>query len=541
MKKFVSLFVSMVLLFNCFAFVAYAGENTSDYSEWAKDSINSAYNKGFLSDEKDYKFKDDISRLDFCELIICLVEQTPYFVTWCEENLEDDGAEFPSFIENPFTDTQNEMVLFLNHIGIINGKSKTEFAPNDKLTREEAATIIVRMMDIVSPDEEKAELSEYSDSYQISDWALDSVKRISSMGYMQGVGDNKFAPQDTYTTEQAVVTVMRIYDANIMTWIAQILKFEAGELGYVYENDTWNYVTFDFAGGRRVKPLDVNKSEFKILSNDKFASDNNYVYYLGIKIEDADPLTFKTITDQGDMCYAKDKNFVYVYTDSSGIIKVIGADPDTFEVLEFPYSKDKNDAYNGCLPLYVDDVTKFTVVSSGEGFTRITAPEAFLTTVINSKEVADYNNQKYGFINSAVIYSMNGIAKTENLIYIGYMLTSGSSILQFVDKDNNVIITENDIISCTAVPDDSNNDIYKMWCIELSLSDEGKTKLKDATKIIVEYPEGDNYISIKILGEMISAPRVMHEIDSDKIIISGGFTQQSAKELEKTISFLIKK
>lgn len=76
------------------------------------------------------------------------------------------------------------------------------------------------------------------------------------------------------------------------------------------------------------------------------------------KIEGSDPDTFEVISTKDRCHYAKDKKFVYVYvSDGGGVFKVIGADPVTFEALEFPYAKDKNDAYNGCLPLYVDDVT----------------------------------------------------------------------------------------------------------------------------------------------------------------------------------------
>ena len=133
-------------------------------------------------------------------------------------------------------------------------------------------------------------------------------------------------------------------------------------------------------------------------------------------------MTFQVIADNGNMRYAKDKNSVYVYLEEGEIMKVIGADPETFEVLAYPYAKDKNDAYNGCLPLYVDDVTKFYVVESGDGWTRISFPDSFLTTALNSKEVAEYNNKKYGFIDTAVIYSEQGKAKTEKYVYEGYRI-----------------------------------------------------------------------------------------------------------------------
>ena len=138
------------------------------------------------------------------------------------------------------------------------------------------------------------------------------------------------------------------------------------------------------------------------------------------KIEGSDPDTFEVISTKDRRNYAKDKNFVYIYLrDGGGVFKVIGADPTTFEVLEFPYAKDKNDAYNGCLPLYVDDVTKFEVIEGG-GMSRTSPVETFLGTIINSEDVAKYNNEKYGFVDGAVLYSDDGKCKTEKLYYEGY-------------------------------------------------------------------------------------------------------------------------
>ncbi len=129
MKKTLALIIALVLI--CSSFVVCA-EINSEYncSDWAKESIDRAFNTYLLNSEKEYEFKTNISRLDFCGLIFNLVIQTPYFQTWCEENPEGNGTEFPSFIENPFVDTDDEKVLFLHHIGIINGKSETAFAPN---------------------------------------------------------------------------------------------------------------------------------------------------------------------------------------------------------------------------------------------------------------------------------------------------------------------------------------------------------------------------------------------------------------------------
>ena len=87
--------------------------------------------------------------------------------------------------------------------GIINGKAKGIFAPHDFITREEAATILDR---ICVYD------FRFHDDEAISEWAKSGVYHMQFIGIMNGVGDDLFAPQDTYTVEQAILTMVRIYD-----------------------------------------------------------------------------------------------------------------------------------------------------------------------------------------------------------------------------------------------------------------------------------------------------------------------------------------
>ena len=43
-------------------------------------------------------------------------------------------------------------------------------------------------------------------------WAVDAVGQMQATGVMNGVGENTFAPDEDYTREQSIVTIMRLYD-----------------------------------------------------------------------------------------------------------------------------------------------------------------------------------------------------------------------------------------------------------------------------------------------------------------------------------------
>ena len=197
MKKLTSLIMIIAVL--CTSAVSFAQSDIYEPSDWAEEYVEYAYSIGLIDVKQQYEFKGPITRLDFCEMAYVAVKK--------HMGIDDTDIELPS----PFTDVNSQPVTVLNFAGIINGKSKTEFAPNDYLTREEAATIIVRTVDFAGGVNETKTYFEFADKSKISDWASSSVQRVCNMGIMIGVGDNKFAPQEVYSTEQAIITLVRAF------------------------------------------------------------------------------------------------------------------------------------------------------------------------------------------------------------------------------------------------------------------------------------------------------------------------------------------
>lgn len=188
-------------------------------SDWALSDIEKAKALNITDNDTIYRYRMSINREQFCELVY------NYIVNF---SLIDVNAQIPTY---PISDTSNEKIRALYHWGIIKGKGtftqepvispdgvvKSYFptvfiAPNDLLTREEAATILERLINLVHPQLVSTELYyEFSDSLEISDWSMNAIQRLLNMGIIKGAGNNKFAPKDTYTTEQAIVTLVRVY------------------------------------------------------------------------------------------------------------------------------------------------------------------------------------------------------------------------------------------------------------------------------------------------------------------------------------------
>ena len=202
MKKLLSIILAITMLCSM-TIAAFADDTTPKTSatsvpssKWAADSIETARKINIISN-----FPGAITREEFCELVFNYIKIFP-------------GSAFSvGIIKPPFTDTDNEHIEVLNALGIVKGKSETEFAPNGSLTREEAAAILCRLINKIYPGRDAtAQYFDFADSGQISDWAMNDIQVICNMGIMQGVGDNRFAPKELYTTEQAIATLVRVYN-----------------------------------------------------------------------------------------------------------------------------------------------------------------------------------------------------------------------------------------------------------------------------------------------------------------------------------------
>lgn len=216
MKKFISIVLVCAILFSI-GLISFADFDEAELpsgsvplappSDWAKTDIETAKALNIMSEGTIYRYRMSITREEFCELIY----------SYCYN--VNKKVDIPAG-ENPFKDTNNSNIIRLYKMGIVNGKSETEFAPGDYLTREEAATILFRFIDKVYPDWAAHQVYYvFEDEENISDWAMNSIQTICNMGIMKGVGDGKFAPLDNFTTEQAISTLIRVYNGfNVGKW-----------------------------------------------------------------------------------------------------------------------------------------------------------------------------------------------------------------------------------------------------------------------------------------------------------------------------------
>ncbi|MDQ6423632.1 alpha-amylase family glycosyl hydrolase [Paenibacillus sp. LHD-117] len=92
--------------------------------------------------------------------------------------------------------------------GIVKGKSATNFAPNDAITREEMAVMLMRAYEASNgkPAEDLENLS-FADGSAIGSWARDAVEAAVQLGFLEGKGNDLFDPQGLATRAESAKVI----------------------------------------------------------------------------------------------------------------------------------------------------------------------------------------------------------------------------------------------------------------------------------------------------------------------------------------------
>ena len=164
-------------------------------SDWAQKELSFLYAAGLGTGTYDLNYTESITREDFCKAIVSAIP-----------------AETQAVREaKTFTDTKTKAVTRAYTLGVVNGVSDTEFAPNNKITRQEAAAMLQRAYHLIAPGATAESSIAFADAASISTWATESVAFISGIGIMKGDDKGNMNPLNNITYQEALLTVYRTY------------------------------------------------------------------------------------------------------------------------------------------------------------------------------------------------------------------------------------------------------------------------------------------------------------------------------------------
>lgn len=182
-------------------------------SVWAFEELVEADKANLIPEMLMEAYSEDISRIDFTRLLIHgLMQYTGQTYNELYETVD--------VVDTEFKDTTDLDVQLAARLGIVNGVGDNRFNPTGGILRQEAATMLYRAGQYLEI-EAVQDVQEFSDADKIPDWAKASVDYVTNITdatqgkkVMEGVGNQMFAPDRSYTREQAMITVKRLLNRS---------------------------------------------------------------------------------------------------------------------------------------------------------------------------------------------------------------------------------------------------------------------------------------------------------------------------------------
>ena len=196
-------------------------------SAWAEESISELIEMDIIPAAMRGNYLNSITREEFAVLVVrFIIEEGSYDYN---EGLGPDVGGFSyeyiltenfnkEIEKSNFTDTATWEVDVAYCLGIVSGIGNGRFDPNGLITREQAAVMLTNAAALY-PGIAAEEEVKFLDAPVFSEWARNGIRVATGIlatentKLMGGVGNDLFDPKGTFTREQAMATVYRLYQA----------------------------------------------------------------------------------------------------------------------------------------------------------------------------------------------------------------------------------------------------------------------------------------------------------------------------------------
>lgn len=172
-------------------------------SNWAREQIEKLYSLGILDDQSNfYSPNTPVERYDFAIAIGKAIDLRV---------LEDSKKKKTTktiFKDVKHTTKDHNYLEAAVNKGVIKGTTPQTFEPDGFLTRQQAATILVRALGLEGKAPDPNFKTKYRDDYKITDYARDSIYVATELGLMSG-SDGYFNPKGTLTRAQSAAIIER--------------------------------------------------------------------------------------------------------------------------------------------------------------------------------------------------------------------------------------------------------------------------------------------------------------------------------------------
>ncbi|CAM3965241.1 S8 family serine peptidase [Alkalicoccus chagannorensis] len=177
-------------------FVAVDNARTFDdaVDHWSEDYVTVMAAREVIEgmDDDSFQPEGDVTRAEFAALVT--------------RSFELEAEEAPTFDDTDSGAWYADYVAAAAEAGVVEGDGN-EFRPDDTITREEMALMLVRAYELDGEMQEGT--ATFLDQRDINDWSAEAVSKAAQAGWIEGRDNDRFDPQDTATRGEAAAVFYR--------------------------------------------------------------------------------------------------------------------------------------------------------------------------------------------------------------------------------------------------------------------------------------------------------------------------------------------
>lgn len=167
-----------------------------DLCQWAHEAINELYKIGAVNGNNGvFLPSNNIKREEFAKIVAKAFD------------INDNTEETSKFSDVNENDWFSSSVGSLVSKNIVNGISENEFGVGKPITRQDAATILFRILNATS---DTAEQEKFADDEDIAEYAKESIYTLKNSKMISGYSDGTFRPNSHITRAEAVQMIYNI-------------------------------------------------------------------------------------------------------------------------------------------------------------------------------------------------------------------------------------------------------------------------------------------------------------------------------------------
>lgn len=233
--------------------------------EWYAQAVDTAVSEGWMVGTAQYHFspKQSVTRAQIVTVLFRL-------------SREDAPTNTSKFADVPTDAWYTDAVVWAEKNGIVAGYDDELFHPNDDITREQTAAILLRYADYYGYDTAgRTSLSSFTDGNKTSAYAKDAISWTVNKGLFSGSTNNTLMPKATLTRAQMASVITRFYDYS-GTWERirltdkELLDLSSDVIALVAEKDYAALMAYIHPDGLTFTPYSTVGEDDRTVEHDDF-------------------------------------------------------------------------------------------------------------------------------------------------------------------------------------------------------------------------------------------------------------------------------